>query len=77
MEITSESRYRWHANDNLVLLAILISTDNSFGNGSSDLVVDWVLLIGTSSDEKLVLDVNEMLTLVNNLNVGIGNRVLL
>ena len=35
-----------------------------------------MLLIGTGGDEELIFDVDEMLTSSDNLNVGIGNRVL-
>jgi CO dehydrogenase/acetyl-CoA synthase delta subunit len=36
-----------------------------------------MLLIGGSGDEELILDVDKVLTVVNHLDVCIGNRVLL
>lgn len=77
MQVTGKARNGGNADDDLVRFAGIVGPENTLYDGSSDLVLDWMLLIGGSGDEELILDVDKVLTVVNHLDVCIGNRVLL
>jgi hypothetical protein len=49
----------------------LICSNATFGNGSPDLVPDGVLGIIRGSNEELILDVDVVLAVANDSNVGI------
>jgi hypothetical protein len=76
LQVTCKSGDRRHADNDFEFLAILIGLNTAINNSSSDLVPDWVLSIVCSGDEELVLDVDKVLAITDDSDVGICNRVL-
>lgn len=76
LQITGESWHGRHDNDHLILLAVACSANNTLNNGSSDFVGDGSLGVHGRSDEELVLDIDEVLAVFDDINVGVGDRVL-
>jgi hypothetical protein len=76
LQVTGEGRDGRHADDDFELLAILICSNATFNESSSDLVPDWVLSITRCSDEELILNIDEVLTVSNHSDICICNRVL-
>jgi hypothetical protein len=77
VKVTSESGHRGKADNHLVRFTGLVCSKDAFYDGSSNLILDWVLAIGCGGDEELIFDVDEMLAIMDHLYVRIGNRVLL
>lgn len=77
MEIAGKSRYRWNTDNNLVSFTSVVCTEDTFDNCCSNLVLNWVLAIRSCGDEELVLYVDEMLTIVDQLDICIRNGVLI
>lgn len=75
-QITSETGHRGDDNEHLVLLTRLGRPQDSFHDRSADLVLHGLLGVTSGSDEELVLDVDEMLTVADDRSVGIGDGVL-
>ena len=76
MEISCKGWYSRHANDDFVSLAVLKCANDSFDNGSSKFILHWMLGIIRSSNKKLILDIDEVLTVVDYLDIGICNGML-
>jgi len=76
LQISSKGRYGRNHDDHLVLLAISGSTNDALNHGRTDLVLDRLLLIAGSSDEELVLDVDEVLAVFDDLTVSILDGML-
>lgn len=76
VQITCEAGDSRHADNDFVLLAVLIRSDATLSNGSSNLVPDWMLGITRSSNKELVLDVDEVLAVADDANVRVCNGVL-
>ena len=77
MKVSSKSGHGRHAHNYLIFLAVLMSSNDPLCNRRSNLIPDWVLGVVTSRDEELILDINEMLTVMDDLYVCICNRVLI
>lgn len=77
VKISCEGGNSWHKNNDFVLVSAPICSNNALNDGGSDFVSDRILLVACGSDEELILDVDEMLTVPNDLYVGICNGVLL
>jgi hypothetical protein len=77
LQVSSKRRYGWDYDNHLVLLAIASSTYNALNDCCANLVLDGTLLVSSSCDEELVLDVDKVLTVPNGLNIRVLNRVLL
>lgn len=77
MKVTGKSRHRRNADDDLVCLPGVMCTKDAFYNSSSNLVLDWVLAVCCRGDEELVFNVDEVLAIMDDLNVCIGDGVLL
>ena len=76
MQVARESRHRGHTDDDFIRLTILVCTHDSLDDCGADLVLDWALGVVGRGDEELVLNVNEMLRVVDDLDVGVGDGVL-
>jgi len=76
LQVSSEGRYCRNHDNHLVLLAISGSTNDALNHGRTDLVLDRLLLISGSSDEELILNVDEVLAVFDNLTVSVLDRVL-
>lgn len=76
LQITSKRRYSRNGDDHSVLLAVSSCTNNALNHSRTNLVLDRLLLIARGSDEKLILDVDEVLAVSDDLTVRILNRVL-
>lgn len=76
MEITCKRGNGGHADDDFVGFAILPGSDNAFHDRGSNFVADGVLSVGGGGYEELVFDVDEMLTIMDYLDVCVGNGVL-
>ena len=77
MKVTGKSRHRRNADNDLVCFSSIMCTKDAFYDGSSNLVLDWVLTVCCRGDEELVFNVDEMLAIMDDLYVCICNRVLL
>lgn len=76
LEITGKGWYGWDHDDHLVLFTVACSSDNALDHSRTDLVLDWPLLITSSSDEKLVLNIHKMLAVLDDFAVRVLDRVL-
>ena len=76
LQVTCKSGDRRHADNDFELLAILIGLNTAIYDSSSNLVPDWVLSIVCAGDEELVLDVDKVLAITDDSDIGICNRVL-
>lgn len=60
----------------MVLFTVSCGAENAFYDGGTDFVFDGALLIACGSDEELVFDIDEVLAVADDVDVGIGNGVL-
>lgn len=75
-QIAGEAGHGGDDDDNLVLLACAGGTENTFNDSSTDLVLDWLLFIACCCDEELILDIDEVFTVLDDLCICILDRVL-
>ena len=76
VEISCEGGYGGHADDDLVLLAVLIRSNATLDDGGSNLVPDGVLCITCCCDEELVFDVDEVPAVADDSDVCVCDGVL-
>lgn len=77
LEITSKSGDRRHHDEYHIPLPIPGCPQDALNDGGTNLVLDWFLLITASSDEKLILNVDEVLAVADDLAVCVLDGVLL
>jgi hypothetical protein len=76
VEISCEGGHGGHADDDFELLAVLICLYAAISNGGSDFVPDWVLSVVCCGDEELVFNIDEVLSVADDFDIGICNGVL-
>lgn len=75
-QITCEAGYGGDYDDDFVLLASAGGAENTFNDSSTDLILDWLLFITRCRNEELVLDIDEVFTVLDDLSICILDRVL-
>lgn len=75
-QITCEAGYSGDYDDDLVLLACAGGTEDTFNNSSTDLVLDGLLLITCCGNEELILNIDEVFTMLDDLDICILDRLL-
>lgn len=76
MEIACEGGDRGHTYYYFVDFVVLPGANDALDDGGADFVAYWVLGVRGCGDEELVFDVNEVLTIVDYLDVGVCDRML-
>ena len=76
LEITCKSWYGRYYHKHLILFASPSCANYAINYGLADLVLDRFLLIRGCRDEELILDVYKMLTVCDDVDVGVRNRML-
>ena len=76
LQVSGKRRYGGHHHDDLVFRLIAMRLNDPLHDSCTDLILDRSLRIVGSRDEELILDVNEVLTVLDDADVGIGDGVL-
>lgn len=71
VKISCECRYSWNTYYDFVSLSILVGSDNSLHDCSPEFVSNRMLRVVCCCDEKLILNVDKMLAIMNNIDVCI------
>lgn len=76
LQVASKGRYSRDRDDHPIFLTVSRCANNAFDNGRANLVLNRLLLVARGSDEKLILNVDEVFAVADDLAVCILNRML-